>query len=123
MPSELWVIMVFAILLLDLAFKEELDIKAIKKYQFNENKIGVFIIVGTIVIYHFLAFETEIMTRLPKYVSNTFFAGMVLPGIFSAVVYALFTKNLTKAIIVGVLTVLFWYIWFVIYAFLTFTIK
>ncbi len=62
------------------------------------------------------------MTRLPEYVSNTFFVGMILPGVFSAVVYALSTKNLVKALVVGALTILFWYIWFVIYAFLTYTI-
>ena len=99
------------------------DIHAEKNVSFNENRVGFLIIAGVIMIYHLLVFETGIMTRLPQYVSNTFIFVMILPGFFSAIIYAIFIKNLTKMIIAGLLTILFWHVWFLIYGFMTFSIK
>jgi hypothetical protein len=60
---------------------------------------------------------------LPEYISNTFIFVMILPGFFSAIIYAIFIKNLTKIIITGLLTMLLWYVWFLIYGLTTFNIK
>jgi uncharacterized protein YqhQ len=92
-------------------------------YLLDENRIGILIIFGVIIIYHIIVFETGIMTGLPVYVSNTFFIFMILPGFFSAFTYAIFKKKPAKIIIVGFLTILCWYIWFIIYGLMTFTIK
>lgn len=97
--------------------------QAIKKYQLTENRIGILIIIGTIIIYHFIVFETEIMAVMSKYVSNSFFIGMIIPGLIAATIYAIFTQKLIRIIGICVLTIIIWYVWFVIYISRTFTIR
>lgn len=92
---------------------QEIIKRNLNKLQSTENRIGILIIILTIVIFHFLSFYTKIMTLLPKYVSNTFFVGMILPGVFSAVIYALFTRKLIKIFCIGILTLVIWYVWIV----------
>lgn len=92
------------------------------KYNLTENKIGIIIIIVTILIYTYLSFYTKIMTLLPIYVSNTFFVQTILPGIFSAIVYAIFTRKLMRIFGIGILTIVIWYIWLTILAILAFRI-
>lgn len=94
----------------------------LKKFQLTENRIGILIIIAVISIYHFIVFETEIINILSKYIQENFFLGMIIPGLFSAAVYAIFTKKIIKIIAVGLLAILVWYIWFMIYFSMTFTV-
>lgn len=95
----------------------------LKKFQLTENRIGILIIIGVIVIYHLLVFKTEIIGGLPMFHSRNFrFVFMIIPGFFAASLYAIFTKKIIKIFGLGILTIIFWYIWLMIYALLTYKI-
>lgn len=94
----------------------------LKKFQLTENRIGILIIIAVISIYHYIVFETEIIHKLSKYITENFFLGMIIPGLVSAAAFALFTRRIIKIIIVGFLAILIWYIWFMIYFSMTFTV-
>lgn len=93
-----------------------------KKFELTENRIGILIIFAVNSIYHFIVFETDIIHILSKYITENFFPGMILPGLFSAAIYAIFTKKIIKIIAVGLLAILAWYIWFMIYFSMKFNI-
>ncbi len=94
----------------------------LKKIHLTENRIGIIIVIAVILIYHFIVFETEIIHILSKYIPGNFFLGMIIPGLVSAAAFALFTKRIIKIIIVGLLAILVWYIWFMVYFSMTFNV-
>ncbi|MCQ6962288.1 hypothetical protein PV02_04025 [Methanolobus chelungpuianus] len=91
----------------------------IKGKYLSENTVGVFLILGTVALYHIASFslESQLLRGLLRNIPTLWF---MLPGITSAIAYAILTKNLSKAVIVGILTAILWFIWVIICIIATF---
>ena len=85
----------------------------IKKYL-NENVIGVLIVIGMMIVYHLLSIETNVIPGFFKYIPRNLiaFVFIISPGVLSAGIYAIFTKNVTKILIVGISAIIIWVYWF-----------
>lgn len=86
----------------------------IKNRNQNENIIGVLIVIGTLTVYHFLSIETTaipgLFHYLPQKLIPSFF--VVLPGVLCGYIFAMFTRNIVKILLAGILTIILWIYWF-----------
>ncbi len=90
------------------------------KYQLTENRIGILIIIVTIFVSEIVMFETEITRPLSQSYPDEFFnVLLIIPGVISALLFTIFTKNKIKIFGIGILTIVLWYIWIIIRIILT----
>jgi len=105
--------------------------KIIKKIL--NNKKHIYLIFGTIIIYHILFFHVgvfdandgllkDFIKMFDFFDSAVFYVLMLLPGIISGTVSFIFTGKWKTAILSSFLAIMIWFIWFIIYAALTFKI-
>lgn len=92
-----------------------------KMKYLNENTIGILVIIGTLVLYHMLNMESDILQEFRRSISVVWV--FMIPGIASSLIYAVLTKNIRKAIVVGVLTNILWFIWAIAYMLATFELN
>lgn len=72
------------------------------------------VIVGTMAIYHVLAIQISILSSFFKYLPYVLRPPFVLfsPGILTAIMYRLFTKDTDKILLVSIITIVLWIYWF-----------
>ncbi|WP_135604595.1 hypothetical protein [Methanococcoides sp. NM1] len=80
----------------------------------NENIIGVLIVIGTLTVYHFLSIETTVIPGLFHYLPQKLipYFFVVLPGVLCGCIFAMFTRNMVKILLAGILTIILWIYWF-----------
>lgn len=91
----------------------------------ERNKKEILIIFGTIIVSHFLLTDHNIIEKYLVISSDPvifFYIYFILPGFFSALLSATIWKNIKKALIIGVITSIIWFIWINIYFLMTFSI-
>lgn len=66
----------------------------------EKNKKEILIIFGTILVYIIIAFKTNIITKMIS--SNDAFIRIVLPGFFSAILFAITKQRLFYTLIFGI---------------------
>ena len=91
----------------------------------KENMVAGAIVFGTIAIYHILLFEVGIFREREGILGGIgigFWAGILIPGGISAILFYLLSRKTKKAIITGVITSIAWILWFIIYLAATFRV-
>lgn len=86
----------------------------IKSKDINENLIGVFVVLGTLGVYHLLSIETNIIPGLFHYLPRMFVPSLFLlsPGVVCGCIFAMFTRNIVKIVLAGIITIILWIFWF-----------
>ncbi|WP_440948167.1 hypothetical protein ACSAZL_08030 [Methanosarcina sp. T3] len=82
--------------------------------ELKEIIVAISVIVGTMVIYHVLAIQTNILSSFFKYLPYVLRPPFVLfsSGILAAIMYRLFTKNTAKILLISMITIVLWIYWF-----------
>lgn len=74
----------------------------------------IFVMTGTIAIYHVLAIQTNLLSSFFKHLPYVLRPPFVLfsPGIFAAIMYRLFIKDTAKILLISIITIILWIYWF-----------
>ncbi|WP_048205033.1 hypothetical protein [Methanococcoides methylutens] len=86
----------------------------IESKDINENLICVFVVLGTLGVYHLLSIETNIIPGLFHYLPRMLVPPLFLlsPGVVCGCIFAMFTRNIFKILFAGIVTIILWIYWF-----------